>query len=1186
MNCFLKLALSLLIGVLVDSASAGELSWSRGEETVALKKGEATVWALKISKGDCKPCVHPLSTVGGFVLSDYRPADHLWHTALWFCFKTINGENYWEEDPDTLLSRGRTEVLDYKIDTKEDFSAEIRISLSYHLPGQEALLSEERLLSVSRPQEDGSYTLDWTLDFTAMEKVELERTPRIGEPGGVGHGGYAGMSARMSKQTVNWKFTDSENRADSHGEKARWMSFSGPTPDGSSAAMTIFDHPSNPRHPNRWFVAPGMPYFSPAFLFEKGMTLEKGEQLKLRYRIKVQDGIPLREDIEKEFESYGGELPSAASESGSGRRIDLVALGKSITMNYACTECHSSAIGGEPGKLGPGWYGLIGKIPHEHEVIDRDKGSGEMSRVLVDESYIQDAILDPTQHLPLRNIEPQKGEPFLPLMPPYPMLGAQEIAAIVAYLKTLNDAPQQGPAQVWVKRQAADGDGDEPFEVIVGDTPLVVRAAMPGVSTRAISVGLPGGYNYIFDPASFSVKRAWGGGFINLKNERTGRGIGLNTVSRIGHRDLSFEECVLPLGRYGQVDLSYKDYLNDSAWQLQRFREDLASPIPFLEQRPNGDYQFLGYLRKGNDAPIFLFRIDGVEYRQQLMFENDETLRFHFTTQGAMDAIRFRVLEDRVRALESSAGKLEDGILTIPAGEAAQFVLTLHLKQVPAPALDLARLALASSPGQADHAAKGPMAAIDGNEETYNPEIIPQGYSVKTIETPRDAQGGELQFGIGGIAFADDGTAVVASRVAGIWNYRDGVWTRFADGLHDPQGIYLAEKDGSAVVVAQKPELTLIKDIDHDGIADLYQTLCDQWRYAGNYCEYVHGPVVDTRGNYYVNLNLADAAGDPAAEKGGGAAMGTTLGYDGWTIKITPGGEFIPFASGLRSPAGIGIRSDDALFYTDNQGGWVGSSTFHQLHEGAFYGYPCSLLDLPEYRAGKKLDIETFGPQRRQPVLWLPHGELMNSPGDPIFDETAGKFGPFSGQVFIGCQARSNIVRANLEKIGGEYQGAVFNFVDHLQSGCIRIAFDPQGRLWVGQTGRGWASKGGKMFGLQRIAWDGKTTPFEMHSINLTQTGFKINFTHPVEKSTICKEAIAVSSWHYHYHGSYGSPKVDLKLLPCEIDTIADDGRSVSITVPLERHKVYGIELKGVAGAGGALMRNVSAYYTLNNTLP
>jgi hypothetical protein len=476
----------------------------------------------------------------------------------------------------------------------------------------------------------------------------------------------------------------------------------------------------------------------------------------------------------------------------------------------------------------------------------------------------------------------------------------------------------------------------------------------------------------------------------------------------------------------------------------------------------------------------------------------------------------------------------------------------------------------------------GSMAA---EESEYFPQLIPDGYSVVTIPTPIDEQGREIQFGVGGIAIASDGSVVIAARTAGVWKYQNGIWSRFADGIHDPQGIYLPDQDTRSVIVAQKPELTLIRDLDEDGVADQYRTLCDQWRYAGNYCEYVHGPVVDSTGNYYVNINLADGNGFPASEKGGGAAMATTLGYDGWVAKITPEGQFIPFASGLRSPAGIGIRSNDELFYTDNQGGWVGSSTLHQIVEGGFYGYPCSLLDKAEYRAGKKLDIEEFSEQRKQPVLWLPHGELVNSPGNPLFDETGGKFGPFDGQVFIGCQTRSSIVRGNIEKVKGEYQGAIFNFIDHLQSGCIRITLDPQGKLWVGQTGRGWASKGGKMFGLQRIEWDGKTTPFEIHSIQLTSTGFQVNFTQAADVSTFRYETIQVTSWHYHYHGQYGSPKVDEKILSTDLESVAVDGRSLQFSVPLETGKVYRIQLKGVKSEKGEALGTAHGYYTLNNLL-
>ncbi|MFV1995079.1 MAG: hypothetical protein ACC661_06555, partial [Verrucomicrobiales bacterium] len=99
-------------------------------------------------------------------------------------------------------------------------------------------------------------------------------------------------------------------------------------------------------------------------------------------------------------------------------------------------------------------------------------------------------------------------------------------------------------------------------------------------------------------------------------------------------------------------------------------------------------------------------------------------------------------------------------------------------------------------------------------EEPYQADIIPAGYSVSTVPTPVDKDGAPLQFGIGGIAFGKDGTAFVATRVEGVWKYKDGVWKRFSDHLQDPQGIVVL--DAHTVVVAQKPELTLIRDTDGD----------------------------------------------------------------------------------------------------------------------------------------------------------------------------------------------------------------------------------------------------------------------------------------------------------------------------------------------------------------------------------
>ena len=54
-------------------------------------------------------------------------------------------------------------------------------------------------------------------------------------------------------------------------------------------------------------------------------------------------------------------------------------------------------------------------------------------------------------------------------------------------------------------------------------------------------------------------------------------------------------------------------------------------------------------------------------------------------------------------------------------------------------------------------------------------------------------------------------------------------------------------------------------------------------------------------------------------------------------------------------------------------------------------------------------------------------------------------------------------------------QGSVMPFFEGLESGVMRPVFLPDGSLLLGQTGRGWQAKGGKVASLQHVRWDGKT---------------------------------------------------------------------------------------------------------------
>ncbi|NNE93364.1 MAG: hypothetical protein HKN23_17100, partial [Verrucomicrobiales bacterium] len=71
----------------------------------------------------------------------------------------------------------------------------------------------------------------------------------------------------------------------------------------------------------------------------------------------------------------------------------------------------------------------------------------------------------------------------------------------------------------------------------------------------------------------------------------------------------------------------------------------------------------------------------------------------------------------------------------------------------------------------------------------------------------------------------------------------------FASGLHEPLGV-LADKGD--LLVAQRAEITRLKDRDSDGKADAYLAEASGWGVSGNYHAYVYGPERDGEGNLWV----------------------------------------------------------------------------------------------------------------------------------------------------------------------------------------------------------------------------------------------------------------------------------------------------------------------------------------------
>ena len=446
---------------------------------------------------------------------------------------------------------------------------------------------------------------------------------------------------------------------------------------------------------------------------------------------------------------------------------------------------------------------------------------------------------------------------------------------------------------------------------------------------------------------------------------------------------------------------------------------------------------------------------------------------------------------------------------------------------------------------------------------------------------------------VGGMATLPDGNLAICTRRGEVWVVSNpGVsgserptYKRFAYGLHEPLG--LAYKDGD-IYVAQRSEVTRLRDTDGDGQADSYDKIYS-WPLSGNYHEYSYGPTFLPNGNMLVTLNVGWSN-----SLGHGVSL---VPWRGWALEITPDGQMVPFAAGMRSPAGYGMNAAGDFFYTENQGDWVGSGRMSFVEKGDFLGNAESLnwsslpgsplkikpTDVPN--TGEPLyDVAKRLPELKAPAIWFPHGIFGISTSGLLNDNTNGKFGPFAGQMFVGDQGQSKIMRVDLEKVKGEYQGVVFGFREGFSSGILRQVWGNDGSMYVGMTSRGWSSTGKELFSLQRLVWTGRV-PFEMKTVHAMPDGFEIEFTKPVDKATAANPAsYKVTGFNYKYHATYGSPVINNAPCPIRRVVVSENGMKARIVVDnLRQGYIHEINTDGVRGTDGTSLLHNVAYYTLNN---
>ncbi|MEI6234204.1 MAG: hypothetical protein WCT04_14220 [Planctomycetota bacterium] len=454
-------------------------------------------------------------------------------------------------------------------------------------------------------------------------------------------------------------------------------------------------------------------------------------------------------------------------------------------------------------------------------------------------------------------------------------------------------------------------------------------------------------------------------------------------------------------------------------------------------------------------------------------------------------------------------------------------------------------------------------------------------YPIVTIPIPAT-----VPLRVGGLESLPDGRLAVGTRRGDIYFVKGAfdspplpVFHLFASGQDEI--FSLAWKD-NAMLSVSFGEVTRIKDVDGDGVADHYDTLTNNWGYAEGH-EFAFGSKPDKDGNIFVALGLS------------GSYESHNL-FRGWAVKVTPDGKMIPICSGLRSPGGINANAEGAMLVIESQGPWNGCCSLKHVKEGAFLGHPASYNWYPFVPGQKAPELKPNTDSRMAvekkrvkelipPVVRFPYIKMGRSISGFRLNTTGGKFGPFDNQLFLGDYTLSIIMRATTEQINGVWQGACYPFREGLATGIMNVEFSPKGQLLAGgfTTNSQWPVRGTEPFALQRIDWNGKV-PFEIKEINIKKDGFLLTFTKPVDKTIAAKlETYTLKTYTHIYHGAYGSPEVDETTRTVTKAEPAADGLSVYIYVDkiIEDH-IHDFDLSGMLSAEGTKLVHAKAYYTVN----
>jgi hypothetical protein len=253
-----------------------------------------------------RPYFHPVRTLGGDLVTLYRPHDHVWHKGIAWSLPNVGPANFWggptflrDGGYQQLANNGAMRHGEFERISCDDREVSVTQRLDWVTEQGEIWFAERRGFTVEVDVSAGAWTLGFATSFSNVSGTQIA----IGSPTTEGrpNAGYGGLFWRGPRSFTGGLVCapDAVGGDELMGIRAPWLGFCGRHDEhGRTSTLVFVDQADNPGSPPQWFVR-SQPFacVCPAPFFSEEIPVAPGDELTLRYAVVIADSAREPDEI-------------------------------------------------------------------------------------------------------------------------------------------------------------------------------------------------------------------------------------------------------------------------------------------------------------------------------------------------------------------------------------------------------------------------------------------------------------------------------------------------------------------------------------------------------------------------------------------------------------------------------------------------------------------------------------------------------------------------------------------------------------------------------------------------------------------------------------------------------------------------------------------------------------------------